>query len=281
MGIPAAPRHIKIINVGEAILTRAQVIWCHAAFLLFLPSLVFAGSFRVVPIKLYLDARSKTEVLKILNEGDKKVTVQLNAKGWSQDETGKDVYEEKKDIVFFPKITDIEKGEERIVRVGYQGKTAASVEKTYRLFLAELPVVKPGELALKFALRLSIPIFVKPQKEIKEWAIDGLKLSEKTLTVKVKNSGNTHISVSKITAMGFDDSGKEVFSREIAGWYALAGGSKPFAVGVSREECMGVKTIKVTVEVKKTTKESTLDVDKNMCTPKKEDSKDVKRGIEK
>ena len=262
-------------------MTRAKLINFLVVLLLLLPSLVFAGSFRAVPVKLYLDARSKTAVLKIINEGDEKVTVQLNAKKWSQDETGKDVYENTKDIVFFPKIADIEKGKERIVRIGYQGQMPTSQEKTYRLFAEELPIKKPGELALKFAIRLGIPIFFAPQKETKEWAIDGLRLSDETLTVKIKNSSNTHVIASKITAMGLDDSGKEVFSRAKAGWYVLAGVTKPFAVDVSREECMGIKTIKVTVEVDKVTNESTYDVDKNMCTPKKEDSKNVDRGIEK
>jgi fimbrial chaperone protein len=181
----------------------------------------------------------------VTNEGGEKVTVQLDAREWRQDESGEDVYEETRDIVFFPKMADIDKGEERIVRVGYQGQRALSREKTYRLFLQELPVTRPGELALKFALRMGIPIFIKPQKETMEWTIGGVGLSEGSLTVRVKNSGNSHFIVSKISAIGLDDSGKAVFSREMRGWYALAGASKPFAMPVSREECLRTKAIKV------------------------------------
>jgi P pilus assembly chaperone PapD len=162
------------------------------------------------------------------------------------------------------------------VRVGYQGQKALSREKTYRLFLQELPVSRPGEMALKFALRMGIPIFIKPQKETIEWVIGEVGLSEGSLTVRVRNSGNTHFIVGKISATGLDDSGKAVFSREMRGWYALAGASKPFAMAVSREECLGVKAIKVAVEVEKTGKETTLAVAKSMCTVKQEGAKGVR-----
>jgi len=246
-----------------------------------MPSLIFAGSFRAVPVKLYLDAKSKTTVLKLINEGDEKMTVQLNVKEWNQNETGNDVYKETKDIVFFPEIADVAKGKERVVRIGYQGQTPVSQEKTYRLFAEELPIKKPGELALKFAIRFSIPIFFEPTKEVKDWTIDGLSFSEEALKVKIKNNGNSHVIASKIIATGFDDSGKEIFSREKAGWYVLAGITKPFDVDVSVTECTNIKKIKVAVEVEKVTKESTLNVDKNMCTPKKKDTKDIDRAIKR
>jgi len=247
--------------------------------LLLLPALALAGSFTAVPVKLTIDSRSKTEVLRIMNDGNEKVTVQLEAKAWSQDETGQDVYADTKDIVFFPKIADIEKGEERIIRIGYQGEKAPSTEKTYRLYLAELPVTSPGELALKFALRLGIPIFVSPRKENREWAVDKVGISEESLRVSINNSGNTHAVVSKIMATGLDASGKEVFSRNISGWYVLAGVSKPFAVDVSRQECLSVRTINVTAEAGKIVRDTTLNVDRTMCTPKHQQIKKKMNGV--
>jgi fimbrial chaperone protein len=258
-------------------LRRALVIKFLSVIIILLPSFVTAGSFKAVPVKLYLDARSRTEVLKITNEGNEKVTVQLNAKEWTQDEQGQDVYEDTKDIVFFPMIADIEKGEERIIRVGYQGQKQMQEEKTYRLFVEELPVSKPGEMALKFALKLGIPIFIQPLKETVAWSINGVDLSKGRLTVKVKNSGNTHFVVNTIKAVGLDGSGKEVFSRYINGWYTLAGVSKPFGMTVSYEECMNSRAINVSVEVGKTVKEERLDVSNAMCVEEKKSDKDVEK----
>jgi fimbrial chaperone protein len=263
-------------------LTGAQVIRSFVIFFLILPSLAYSGSFKAVPVKLFFNPGTKSTVLRVTNEGGEKVTVQLDAREWRQDENGEDVYEETRDIVFFPKMADIDKGEERIVRVGYQGQRVLSREKTYRLFLQELPATRPGEMALKFALRMGIPIFIKPQKETMEWTIGGVELSEGNLTVRVKNSGNIHFFVSKIMATGLDDSGKTVFSREMKGWYALTGASKLFAMAVSREECLSANAIKVAVEVEKTGKEATLAVVKSMCAMKQEGSKDVrKEGIQR
>jgi len=260
-------------------LTGAQAIRYFVLFFLILPSPAVAGSFKAVPVRLFFDVGTKATVLRVTNEGGEKVTVQLDAREWRQDESGEDVYEETRDIVFFPKMADIDKGEERIIRVGYQGQRALSSEKTYRLFLQELPVTRPGEMALKFALRMGIPIFIKPQKENIEWTIGGVGLSEGSLSVRVRNSGNSHFIVGKISATGIDDSGKAVFSREMRGWYALAGASKPFAMAVSREECMDAKAIKVAVEVEKAGKEATLAVVKSMCAMKQEGSKDVGKEV--
>ena len=240
-----------------------------------LPVPALAGSFKAVPIKLFLDAGTQTTTLTVTNQGGEKVTVQLDAKQWSQDETGQDVYTDTRDIVFFPKIADIGKGEKRIVRVGYQGAKDPRREKTYRLFLQELPVTKPGEMALKFALRFGIPIFVKPRVEVSQWGLDDkLELAQESLKLKVKNTGSTHLMVGKIRASGVDESGAEVFSKEKAGWYALAGATKTFVLAVAREDCLKASAVTVDVEVDKTTRSARLAVDKAMCTPKPEAPKD-------
>lgn len=241
-------------------------------FFLLIHAPVSAGSFKAVPVKVFLDAQTKTTVLSVLNQGDERVTIQLDAKSWQQDDTGKDLYGETRDIIFFPKIATIEKGQEQIIRIGYQGMQETR-EKTYRLFMQELPVSKPGEMALKLALTLSIPVFVKPAKEgAPDWTAEGAGLSEETLRVKVRNSGNKHIMVSKIRAAGLDDSGKEVFSADAAGWYTLAGTAKIFQVPVAYESCLKIKTLQVTTEVEKDKKTFSLNVEKGMCTRKPEDA---------
>lgn len=243
------------------------------------PAYVFSGSFKVVPIKLFLDNSTRTEVLKITNDSEEKVTVQLDAKEWSQDKEGEDRYELTGDIVFFPKIITLDKGEERIVRVGYQGKPGAQ-ERTYRLFLQELPVRKPEETTLMFALRLGVPIFIKPLKEIKGMAIEKVELSEGSLKVRVKNSGNIHFIVSKIKAKGIDSSGAEVFSKEIGGWYVLSGISRTFFIDIPREECLKASVIEVSAEVENFKMEGKLDMDKAQCVEKAVSQKGQEKNIQ-
>jgi fimbrial chaperone protein len=265
-------------------LRRYKIIAILAFFICMVPVHVFPGTFRAIPVRLSLDDNSKTTVLKIVNEGDEKVTIQLDAKGWQQDETGKDVYEETQDIVFFPRIVQIEKGKERVIRIGYTGKPDTT-EKTYRLIMQELPVEKAGEMRLRLTLTLTIPIFVKPKKEIQEWSAEEAGLSEESLKVKVSNSGNSHIIVSRIKASGLDESGSEVFSRDEAGWYTLAGRSKIFSISVPHEECLKARTIRVKAALEaaqdkeKVGREFALDVKKEMCTRKPENQTERKKTV--
>jgi fimbrial chaperone protein len=264
-----------MIIAWRYILHRILIVILTSLFLSF-PVPVLAGSFKAIPIKLFMDAKSKTAVLKIVNEGEEKVTVQLDTKKWTQDETGKDLYEETADIIVFPKMADIQKGEERIIRVGFKGKPEAR-EQTYRIFAQELPVSKPGEMALKFALNLSIPLFIKPLKETTEWSVEAAGLSEESLKIKVKNSGNSHIIVSKFKAVGYDQSGKETFSKDMVGWYTLAGETRLYALPIPYEDCLKAKTIKVEATVERVSKEFTLNVGKEMCTRKPEQPKEQKK----
>ena len=236
------------------------------------PLIASAGSFRAVPVKLYLDARTKTAVLKVTNDGEEKVTVQLEAVSWRQDNDGKDIYEPTKDIVFFPKIADIEQGQEKIIRVGYEGKKATapeSTEKTYRLFIQELPVSKPGEVAIKMAIRMGLPIFVAPEtKAVKQGIIEKMALSDGSLTVKVRNAGNSHLILSRIKAKGIDGAGGEAFSAESPGWYVLAGSARGFAVDVGKADCLKAREIKAEAEADKVVITGSLNVDKNLCADK-------------
>ena len=252
---------------------RNCIIVIFTALFFLLNSHAFAGSFKAVPVRLFVDVKSKTAVLRIVNQGDNRVTVQLDAKSWQQDETGQDIYEETGDIIFFPKITTLEKGEERIIRIGYRGKQE-QVEKTYRLFMQELPVTESGGMALQLALTITIPIFVEPEKAEKAaWIAETAGLSDEALRIKVRNNSNRHIVVSRITAVGLDESGREVFSKNAAGWYTLAQTSRIYAVPIPYEECLKVKTIRVKTDLEKDSKTFTLDVGKEMCTRKPESEK--------
>lgn len=231
----------------------------------------------MIPTKLFLAGGKKTEVLKVNNEGDDKVTIQVEAVKWSQGEGGKDIYEPTEDIVFFPKIFTVEKGKEWLLRVGAKSQKIETKEAAYRIFLQEIPVSRPGESQLTLALRLSIPVFIKQAKEVKEWAIEKVELSEGMLLIKIKNGGNSHISVSKMKAMGLDASNQEVFKKEEAGWYVLPGVVRTFGLKIPWKECLNSTAIKIVAEVGESNKEAKLDVDKNLCPKESEEAADKKK----
>lgn len=231
------------------------------AFFLCLPALAHAG-FRAMPIKIYFDAKTKTAALNIENDGGKKTTIQLEAVEWSHDEKGTDIYTPARDLIFFPKILTIEPGEQRIVRVGYEGPVG-DTERTYRLFLQELPTAQSTESAVNMTLRMGLPVFVKPVKEKPMSSMD-LALANGTLEVNVKNRGNSHIVVNRISAEG-TDKGAQVFLKEIGGWYTHAGNSRIYKIELTEEECLKTGEIRVQATSGNSVMEQKLTVDKGDC----------------
>jgi fimbrial chaperone protein len=245
--------------------------------LLLSPSFSFAASVTVNPTKLFLSGKNKTDVLKVRNEGDAKVTLQVEGVKWSQGEDGKDIYEPTRDIIFFPKIFTIEKGKESLLRVGMKNSKSFAKEASYRIFLQEIPVSKPGETQLLLTLRISVPVFIKPPKELKDWALEKAELSKGLLVVRIKNNGNSHISVGRIKARGLDTSGQEVFQREISGWYVLPGVERAFSVKIPRKDCLNASVIVVSAVQGGAAKEARMDVDKALCPTESEGSAEKRK----
>lgn len=228
-------------------------------------SFSYAGSLNVIPTKIFLSGGKKTGSLKITNQGEEAVTLQVEASKWAQSENGEDVYEATDDIVFYPKIFTIEKGKQTLLRIGTKNQKSDKNEATYRVFIQEIPVSKPGSSGLTMALRLSIPIFIKPEKEISAWVIENAEQSSKGILVKIKNTGNGHVLIGKINAEGLDGSGNEAFNKEEPGWYVLQGMAHVFVVKVPGKECRESSVIKITVEAEGASKETRLTTDKGFC----------------
>jgi fimbrial chaperone protein len=210
-----------------------------------LPSGAFSASLKFVPMSILLDSEPRRAALTIINSGEEKVTLQLQLMRWSQDRQGQDVYEPTKDLVFYPQILSIAAGKEGTVRVGYDQTGTLSVEKSYRLFVQELPVRKPGEKIVRIALRVGIPVFIAPKDPRPVLSYEDTRVADGRLQVTFKNSGNAHSMIQKIEVVGLDEADKMVFSKELSGWYVLPGISRAFPVEVSQEESKGAKTMKV------------------------------------
>jgi fimbrial chaperone protein len=240
---------------------------------LFVCSLALASSFRTVPVRVYLDNKAKTASVRVINDDAEKLTVQLDVKSWRQDEAGNDIYEDTDDIIVFPRIAELEKGQERMVRVAYKG-AQGQTEKTYKLVLQELPITKPGENALKFAVNMRLPIYVAPVKVKTDWLAGPSGLANEILRVKITNSGNEHITVIRVSATGTDEQGAKVFTHDSKGTNVHGGVSKIVELDVPAEACMKARTINVNVEAERgsdserMSREFVMNADKGMCNKK-------------
>lgn len=236
-------------------------------WLFFTASIAFSGEFRVTPIRLDFDRGAKSGVITIVNEGEDKLNVQMRAFEWSQDAEGKDQYTETNDIIYFPRIMSLDKKEEKIIRAGIK-MPATAKEKTYRLFIEEIPQPKKDEgVNVAIAIRFGIPIFVKPLKEELKGEIEKVDLSKGVLNALIKNKGNTHFIIHSIDIKGKNEKGEEIFSKELSGWYLLSGVSRPYMVTIPEGTCKALSRLDIEAKTDRFKLNGKLDVDQTMCNP--------------
>lgn len=220
------------------------------SFLLFFISISFvhAGSFKVFPLRLDLDQKTKTTLFKISNTGEQAVTIQLESALWYQDDNGEDQYKPTADIVFFPKIVKVAKGEQRIIRIGYRGAPANRTEKSYRIFAQELPERSEKTGNLSFALRFSVPIFVHGKNNIANPQIADARMKNGSLSVRMKNEGGEHLIVKSVSVSG-KAGDQEIFTESAGGWYVLPNSVRDFEVSLPEEPCGRSKKLDFSVQI--------------------------------
>jgi len=210
---------------------------------------------------------TKSGVITVINEGEEKLSLQMKAFEWSQDAEGKDQYTETNDIIFFPRLMTLEKKEEKILRAGIR-VPASLKEKTYRLFIEEIPAPKKTEgVNIAIAIRFGVPIFAKPLKEEVKGEITKIELTKGALNILVKNSGNVHFIINSVDIKGKGQKGEVIFSKELSGWYLLSGASRSYATSISQEVCSKLTKLDIEVKTNRFHLDGKLDVDQTMCNP--------------
>lgn len=226
----------------------------------------FSGQWSVSPISLEFDNRVKTNAVTVTNEGANKLHVQLKAYEWTQDSEGKDLYKETKDIIYFPRIMILGPKEKRIVRVGIK-MPVTGVEKTYRLYMEEIPGPSVDEgVNVAIAIRFRIPIFVKPVKEEMAGKIESISLSESNLHIGVKNSGNVHFKIESFIIKGAGSDQSEIFSRKLNGWYLLSGKSRNHTTSIPLEICSVMQDIQIEIKTDQLTLRGSKSIERSMCS---------------
>ncbi|MCX7770913.1 MAG: fimbria/pilus periplasmic chaperone [Proteobacteria bacterium] len=212
------------------------------AFLLFY-SLTYSAEWRISPIRVELSPQDKSASITVFNEDKHPINFQVKAMEWTQDEKGKDNYKESEDIIFFPKVFTIEPGKERLIRIGIKNINP-SKERTYRLFVEEVPQTdRKNGVAVQIALRFGVPIFIKPLKEETNWEIIKKSVEKGSFVLEIQNKGNHHFNILyvKIRGISKENPEKELFTKEIKGWYILSGTKRIFTEKL--EECEKLSSI--------------------------------------
>ncbi len=156
-----------------------------------IPGHGIAGSFSVNPVRIELSGAAPNAVIHVENTGNASVTVQLSPMLWSQAD-GKDQLRPTRELLSTPQIFSLKAGAVQVVRVGILRKPDPDRELSYRLLLEEIPPPPPPDFkGLQVALRVSIPVFLKPPVETHEKLELALALrKDRQLTLSLVNGGN-------------------------------------------------------------------------------------------
>lgn len=231
------------------------------------------GNFQVEPTTLELSSSARSGAFTVINNGTEKLNIQVDVEEWNQDAEGKDVYSKTGDIVFFPKIMSIEPNEQRAIRLGIKGALSTK-EKAYRIFVEEIPSQpKPQDAkadghipaGITIALRYAVPVFLKPAKIQESGIVEKMELSRGVAKMIVRNSGNIHIKLLNTTFRGKAADGRQVFTKDVGGWYILQGLSRKYETAVPKESCGDLATIEINAQFETFSKAETLKVNKAMC----------------
>jgi len=217
---------------------------------LFYSGVAMASPFQVTPMRLELESGSHIGSVTVFNSGDKPLDVQVKAKAWSQDEqTGADKLEPTKELIFFPKIFKIPAHGSQDIRVGYQDEVKGH-ERSYRLFIRELPVKKPGLSGAQFVLQISMPVFIyaKHAEKARQPDMRGIQVYDGALMLEATNESPRYYSLNRIEMLG-KHGGEEVFTGEVGGWYVLSGSKRLFPLGINQAQCLKMDTIQLTGHV--------------------------------
>jgi fimbrial chaperone protein len=232
------------------------------------PGRSLAANFTLNPVKIFFDTGQKTSVLTITNNAALPLTLQVTAVGWSQDDEGRDVYSPTRDIIVFPGIFTVEKGQKRIVRIGVRVPPAAN-ERTYRIYMEEVRPSKGEELkgtALTTLMKVGVPVFISAFKASPEAAIEKTGISNGIFSFSVVNRGNVHYIVRNVKVEGFDKKGTRIFGKDFTGWYILSGRAKKFSGEIPHEFCMKMVTLKIEVATDILSLRESLSVLPEMCS---------------
>ena len=232
---------------------------------LFWPPSAQAGTFQVNPIRIKLSPQSSTALLTIRNDSDEKVRFQIEAFAWSQKQDGEMVLNPTDDIIFSPTLLSVEPGTERKVRVG-TSKPVVAVEKTYRIFIAELPPADQTRMnGIRMLTRMGVPIFIQPSKGEVRGQIARLGVKGMNFSFELKNEGNIHFFPRAVRVKGIGSKGETYIAQDLQSWYVLAGGSRQYRLELPEESCHQIHTFAVEVEVDEKVLKESFRVPTNAC----------------
>lgn len=183
-----------------------------------LPLPVAAASLSVAPTRVDLAAGDTTAVVTLLNNAAEPVMVQVQTFAWQHSPASADL-EPTRELLAVPPVFELAGNGRQIIRVAVRGAVAGGREHAYRLLITEVPRGGAAGTGVRFALRLSLPVFVTPEGAEPK-AVWSVRAAPGTRELVLRNEGTAHLQVRRIVLRA---TGSEPAHKIEAPAYVLAG----------------------------------------------------------
>ena len=239
--------------------------WCVLAVLVWTGA-ALCGTFQVNPIRITLSQQSTSALLSVRNESAEKVRFQIGVFEWDQSADGEMLLNPTEDLVFYPNLLVVDPGDERNIRVGNNKSVVTAREKSYRIFVEELPAVESSDQnGIRILTKMGVPIFIQPAKRLMQGNVEGMNLGRGEFTFEVKNDGNVHFFPRTIRVQGKDSNGDTLLERQLQPWYILSGGMRKYSIEIAQTDCPKLQNLTVEVELEGKMLKETFSVPQRAC----------------
>lgn len=213
------------------------------------PALADTPNFSVRPIRVDLDNDQRTASLTVSNGGDTPRLVRVEADAWEQP-NGADRYTPAKDdIIVVPPILSVAAGQEKIVRLGLRHFLSGTRERTYRVFITDIPPKTFARTSgVQVAFRMGVPVFANAVSQAPAGAADtGLSFSARLtgrnrLHLTLTNAGDRHVRLSDAQLYA-DASKRQVLGSQKLPSYLLAGVERSLDITTSKNLVLPTLTV--------------------------------------
>lgn len=167
-----------------------------ATLLLMASPVAWAAALSVAPTRVELGPNDRSAVVTLQNDGSESVMLQVQTFAWPRTPATGDL-EPTRDILAVPPVFALAGKGKQIIRVALRGPPPADREQAYRLLITEVPRGGGVDTGIRFALRLSLPVFVTPPEAAPQITWTVLRASGGA-QLALDNRGTAHLQVRRI-----------------------------------------------------------------------------------